>query len=98
MKKWKLNILHLSHTDIGYTDSQARILSNHVNYIRDIVDNYKTDKKQYKNWKWICESFFAVEQFLAVATDAQKKIFNEMIDKEIISLSASYLKDRKSVV
>lgn len=91
MKKWKLNILHLSHTDIGYTDSQARILSNHVNYIRDIVDNYKTDKKQYKNWKWICESFFAVEQFLAVATDAQKKIFNEMIDKEIISLSASYL-------
>lgn len=91
MKKWIINVIHMSHTDIGYTDTQARIIKNQVNYLKNIVVDYKKDKTKFDNFVWIAESFFIVEEFWKNATKEEKDIFLEMLDKKIVSLSASYL-------
>lgn len=93
-KKWKLYIVHHSHTDIGYTDLQERIIYNHVDYIRTAV---KTIKEGYENntvmqnFKWNCETYFCVEKFLEQATEAEKADFFEVVKKGNIGLSATYL-------
>lgn len=91
MRKWNLNVLHLSHTDIGYTDTQERIITNQVTYLHEIVAKYLEQPKKFETFKYICESFFIVEKFLSKATENEKKIFAEMISKGIIGLSATFL-------
>lgn len=93
-KKWKLYIVHHSHTDIGYTDLQERIIYNHVDYIRSAV---KVIKGGYENntamqhFKWNCETYFCVEKFLEQATENEKADFFEVVKKGNIGLSATYL-------
>lgn len=91
MKKWKINLLHMSHTDIGYTDTQARILESQVNNLHDLVANYKKHPEKFKKWHWICESFYIVEMFMNDASKEEKASFNKMIKEGIVSLSASFL-------
>lgn len=37
-KKWKLYLIHHSHTDIGYTDRQEKIERYHVDFIKQAID------------------------------------------------------------
>ncbi len=36
-RKWQVYVIHHSHTDIGYTDLQEKIMYNHIDYIRSAV-------------------------------------------------------------
>ncbi|MHC1750167.1 MAG: hypothetical protein AB9856_18010 [Cellulosilyticaceae bacterium] len=93
-KKWKLYIIHHSHTDIGYTDLQERIIYNHVDYIRSAVnlikEGYKNNTINQK-FKWNCETYYCVERFLEEATETEKEDFYELVKKDNIGLSATYL-------
>ncbi|MCM0647455.1 hypothetical protein NBE98_03565 [Clostridium swellfunianum] len=93
-KKWTMYILHHSHTDIGYTDLQEKIIYNHIDYIKSAV---KVAKKGHetgsvdKAFKWNCETYYCVERFLEEATEEEKQDFYEMIKSNNIGLSATYL-------
>ena len=93
-RKWKLYVVHHSHTDIGYTDLQERIIYNHVDYIRSAVkaikEGYEKDTVT-KNFKWNCETYFCVEKFLEQAKEEEKADFFEMVKRGNIGLSATYL-------
>lgn len=83
--KWDIYVIHHSHTDLGYTDLQERVLYNQVNYI-------KTATKEAKDgFKWNCETYYCVEQFLENASEEDKKAFFESIKKDNIGISATYL-------
>ncbi len=96
MKKQIKNIyvVHHSHTDIGYTDLQERVIYNHIDYIQSAID---IAKKGYENntidkdFKWNCETYFCVEKYLEQATDEQKKDFFDMVKSGNLGLSATYL-------
>jgi hypothetical protein len=87
-------ILHHSHTDIGYTDLQERIIYNHIDYIKTAVntakEGYKTGSAD-KDFKWNCESYYCVERFLEEATEEEKQDFYAMVKSNNIGLSANYL-------
>jgi len=86
----RLILLHHSHTDIGYTELQSRITGWHVDFIRQalrIIQDNTTDTP----FKWNCETFWAVEKFLEVASENEKAALAEAIQKGYIGLSASYL-------
>ncbi len=36
-KKYNIYVVHHSHTDIGYTDLQEKILYNQANYIKSVI-------------------------------------------------------------
>lgn len=54
-------VVHHSHTDIGYTDLQERVIQCQINYIRSVLQLMKQPENQ--DFRWNCETWFCVEQF-----------------------------------
>jgi hypothetical protein len=93
-RKWTLYVIHHSHTDIGYTDLQEKIIFNHVDYIKNAIKIIKEGIKENslnKNFKWNCETYFCVEKFLEEANEEEKNDFFEMVKSKNIGISATYL-------
>lgn len=94
-KKWKIYVVHHSHTDIGYTERQEKIEQYQVDFIRqalDICEAAHTDERpEWKGFKWTCETFWAVERFLEEASDRERERFVEALRRGDIELSGSYL-------
>lgn len=94
-RKWKIYVLHHSHTDIGYTERQEKIERFHANFIRQaiqIIEDVKSGKRtEWKGFRWICETFWQVEAFLASATAEEIKQFEEAVRNGDIELSGTYL-------
>lgn len=94
IKKWRLYIIHHSHTDIGYTDLQEKIIYNHVDYIKAAIKLIKEGYENntiYQKFKWNCETYYCVERFLEESTIQEREDFFELIRKDNIGLSATYL-------
>ena len=90
----KVYIVHHSHTDVGYTDLQEQIIYNQVNNIRNVVslvrNGYEQDGPE-KDFKWNCETYYCVEQFLKSASPREQEDFFELVRKGNIGISATYL-------
>lgn len=87
-------IVHHSHTDIGYTDLQEQVVFNQVNNIRKTVSVLKKgyeENSSIKDFKWNCETYYCVEQFLKDANEQEKEDFFELVKKGNIGISANYL-------
>lgn len=87
MKKMTVYVIHHSHTDVGYTDTQEKMRAHHVGFIREVLDIIRREPR----FKWNCESYWAVQQFLSEASDAEKKAFVAGVRAGNIGLSGSYL-------
>lgn len=85
----KLYVIHHSHTDIGYTDLQERVIDSQRNYIRTVLDIMRREEES--EFRWNCETFFCVEKFFEIATREEKKFFYELAADGKIGLSATYL-------
>lgn len=90
----KVYIVHHSHTDVGYTDLQEQVIYNQMNNIRNAVamlkNAYETDAPE-KDFRWNCETYYCVEQFLKNASEEEKKDFFDLVKKGNIGISATYL-------
>ncbi len=82
-------VIHHSHTDIGYTDLQERVIVNQVNYIETALELMK--KEENKNFRWNCETLFCVEEFFKTASEEQKQQFFSLAKENKLGLSANYL-------
>lgn len=87
MKKMTIYVIHHSHTDVGYTDTQEKMKVHHVGFIREVIGLIKKQPR----FKWNCESYWCVQQFLAEATAEEKKDFVKFVKSGNIGLSGSYL-------
>ena len=68
-----LYVIHHSHTDIGYTDLQERVIDTQVDYIHTVLKMMKQPK--YQDFRWNCETLFCVEEFWKEATEEEKENF-----------------------
>lgn len=66
VRRWQVNLVQHTHTDIGYTRSQMEILAEQSRYIDfaldycDATDDYPDDAK----FKWTCEVSWPVKEYL----------------------------------
>ncbi|WP_212979528.1 glycoside hydrolase family 38 N-terminal domain-containing protein [Paenibacillus azoreducens] len=94
-RNWRIFVIHHSHTDIGYTERQERIEQYHVDFIRQAVNISKEirsgKRDEWKGFKWTCETFWAVEQFLREASSEEQRDFAEAVRQGDIELSGTYL-------
>ena len=60
MERFTLYLIHSSHTDVGYTDTQEKMKAHHVAFIREALMLIEREPR----FKWKCESFWCVEQYL----------------------------------
>ncbi|QNK59563.1 glycoside hydrolase [Paenibacillus sp. PAMC21692] len=86
-KKWTLCLIHHTHTDIGYTDRQEKIERYHDQYINQVVRL----QREKTGFKWVCETFWAVEQYLGRAGKEQIEAFEAAVRAGSIEVTGNYL-------
>ncbi len=94
-RKWKIYLIHHSHTDIGYTERQEKIERFHVDFIKQAIkiseDIQLGKRKEWKGFRWTCESFWGVEKFLKESTPEWKERFVKAIKHGDIEITGNYL-------
>ncbi len=92
VRKWRVNFVQHSHTDIGYTRPQTEILAEHLRYIDyaldycDITDDYPEESK----FRWTCEASWAVDEYLRSRPAAQIARLKERVNEGRIELTGMY--------
>jgi hypothetical protein len=93
VRRWKMNFVQHSHTDIGYTRSQTEILAEHLRYIDyaldycDATDNYP----DYAKFRWTCEISWAVGEYLKSRPAGQIARLKKRVEEGRIEPAAMYL-------
>lgn len=93
-KTWKIFIIHHSHTDIGYTERQDKIIRYHYYFIKqaiEILDKiHNGELKDCEGFKWQCENYWQVENFYSYATKKEIHKFEEYVKSKEIGISGNY--------
>ncbi|MFD1433283.1 glycoside hydrolase family 38 N-terminal domain-containing protein [Lacticaseibacillus yichunensis] len=84
-----LFLINHSHTDIGYTDRQEDIALQHVEFIRQAMAIIDQELKAngHTDFVWTCENYWQVQNFFSEATDAEKRRFDEYVERGYIDVS-----------
>ena len=82
-------VVHHSHTDIGYTDLQERVIDTQANYIHTVLS--LMEKPENAAFRWNCETLFCVEEFFKSASQEEQEAFLRLAGEGKIGLSANYL-------
>ena len=94
-RTWQIDVLHHSHTDVGYTVRQELAARQHADFLRSAVEILRREEAgeagDKQGFRWQCENFWQVEQFLKSAGSAEKADLVRFVREGRIGLSASYL-------
>ena len=92
VRKWTIDFIQHSHTDIGYTRSQTEILAEHLRYIDyaldycDATDSYPENAK----FRWTCEAAWPVDEYLKCRPESQIERLKTRIKEGRIQVTAMY--------
>lgn len=91
-REWTVHLIPQTHLDIGYTDFQENVLARQVDHFRaalKLID--KTgDYPEGSRFVWHPEGMWAVEEFMRVATPAEREAFLRACRDRTIHLDALY--------
>ncbi len=94
-RRWKIFIVQHSHIDIGYTEKQEIIADQHAQFINQAVQLALSPKQKTRDeasrFKFTCEGFWQVEQFLAKSTSKEQGDFIGVLKSGVMELSACRL-------
>lgn len=82
-------VVHHSHTDVGYTDLQERVIDTQASYIHTVLDIMA--RPENADFRWNCETLFCVEEFFQSASREQQDEFFRLAAEGRLGLSANYL-------
>ncbi|WPU92687.1 glycoside hydrolase family 38 C-terminal domain-containing protein [Mucilaginibacter sabulilitoris] len=89
---WSVYVLPHSHVDIGYTNTQAKVLKLHIDNIDESIDlaektqNYPAEAR----FKWTTEAIWVVDNYLKLASPEKKIRFWNAVKKGWINLDGAY--------
>jgi hypothetical protein len=93
-RKWKIFVVQHSHIDVGYTQKQEVIADYRAQFLREVLRlAYSPEQRrrpEEARFKWTCEGFWAVEQFLAQATAAERARLVGAMKEGLVELTAAY--------
>ena len=94
-RTWQIDVLHHSHTDVGYTVRQELAARQHAGFLRGAVDILRRidagEAEEQRGFCWQCENHWQVEQFLKAAGPKDREDLVRFVREGRIGLSASYL-------
>lgn len=94
-KQWEVFLIHHSHTDIGYTERQDKIINYHCDFIRQAVDIlndiHENNREDCKGFVWQCENYWQVKNFYEHAPGTYIRDFEKYVHSGEIGLSGNYL-------
>lgn len=92
VRKWRVNFVQHTHTDIGYTRPQTEILAEHLRFIDyaldycDATDTYSSEEQ----FRWTCEAAWAVDEYLRSRPESQIKKLKRRIREGRIEVTGMY--------
>jgi len=92
-KKWRIHILHFSHTDTGYTDLPSRVARNHGRFLRQILEFCKeTDAyPEESRFRWTAETGYQFLNGWERLDEAEKLEVVQRIKEGRIEIAPIYL-------
>lgn len=68
-RKWEIHLVQHSHTDLGYTGTQAEVLQVHLDNIRDALEYARAtnDWPEESRFRWNVEVAWSLSEYLARA-------------------------------
>lgn len=89
-RHYEMNLIHHSHNDIGYSHHQTEVEKIQTRNIRSAIRWIEKAQSEGQAVYWHIESLWAVENFLGVASEIEKKKFNAYVQSGNLVLSANY--------
>jgi hypothetical protein len=92
IRKWNVNFVQHSHTDIGYTRSQMEILAEHLRYIDYALDycDATDDFPESSKFRWTCEASWAVDEYLNSRPKSQIDRLKQRVKEGRIEVTGMY--------
>jgi hypothetical protein len=94
-RRWTIFVIQHSHIDIGYTEKQEITADQHAQFIRQAVRLALAPEQKTRDascqFKFTCEGFWQVEQFLAKATPSERRDFIRALKSGVMELTAARL-------
>ena len=94
-RRWTIFVIQHSHIDIGYTEKQEITADQHAQFIRQAVQMALAPEQKTRDessrFKFTCEGFWQVEQFLAKATPRERRDFIRALKMGVMELTACRL-------
>lgn len=94
-KNWTVYLVQHSHTDIGYTERQDKIIGYHYHFIKQAIDLldeiHLRGNREIQGFKWQCENHWQVKNFYKRATPEEIASFEKYVKMGEIGLSGNYL-------
>ncbi len=93
VRKWHVDFVQHTHTDIGYTHPQSEILPKHLSHIDDALDYCKlTDEwNDDDKFRWSCELTWAVREYLKRRPTEQIERLKKWVQKGRIEIAGMFL-------
>ena len=67
-RKWHIDVLHHSHTDLGYTARQELVFRQHADFLRRAVEILRGidagEAQAQRGFCWQCENWWQIANFL----------------------------------
>ena len=94
-REWKVYLIQHSHTDIGFTERQEKLMRYHCDFILQATELLNKIHSGVitgaEGFKWQCENQWQVENFYKYATEESKRDFEKYVKSGEIGLSGNYL-------
>lgn len=91
----KLYLLHQTHTDIGYTDRQEKIVKFHVDYLKQaIIISEKIangSKPEWEGFVWNNETFWILDEFLKHTDSEWENRLLAAVKRNHIQITGNYI-------
>ncbi|NIA12682.1 MAG: hypothetical protein GWP08_01285 [Nitrospiraceae bacterium] len=92
VRRWEVCLLHHTHLDIGYTHLQTEVEEKQWEFLDQAIElarktaGYPEDSR----FKWLPEGLWAVDSYLARASEEKRATFIDAVKKGWIGLNALY--------
>lgn len=86
--------MHQTHTDIGYTERQEKLIKYHVDYLKQairITETIEGGKKEWEGFVWNNETHWILERFLKNTDKQWHERLLRAIHRGYIQLTGNYL-------
>lgn len=89
MKRYRICVIHNTHTDVGFTGTQEEIELQQYDFLRQVIGILESGKTP--DFKWQCENSWQIDNFYEYANDREKALLEKWIRAGSIGLSGNYL-------
>jgi len=92
-KHWVAHIIHHSHLDIGYTDTQPNVLEYHLTYLDQVLEliDLSSEEDFETRFKWIIEVTWPLKHWLKNRPKAMVTKMIRCIQEGLIEVAGGYM-------